>query len=69
MIKPDPQRISPILNFPTPADEKALDRFLGMTNYYRNFVPNFAEVARPLYEMKRTGKMEWTDSIMKCLKK
>ena len=48
--------------YPTPADASQLKTFLGMAGYYRRFVPNFAEVASPLYKLLNKGvKYEWSD--------
>jgi hypothetical protein len=37
-----------ILDFPKPADCTALQRFLGMMNFYRRFLPGIAGTLRPL---------------------
>jgi hypothetical protein len=37
-----------------------------MANYFRSYVPNFAEMMRPLYAMKRTGKLEWNEETVKA---
>ena len=37
-----------ILDFPKPTDCKALQRFLGMMNFYRRFLPGAAGTLRPL---------------------
>jgi transposase InsO family protein len=67
-IQPDPERIRPILEFPEPKNLKELERFLGMTNYFRTFVPNFAEVARPLHIMKKSENVEWTQESRNAMK-
>jgi hypothetical protein len=37
-----------ILDFPKPTDCKAMQRFLGMINFYRCFLPGIADTLRPL---------------------
>jgi len=32
---------------------KDVQKFLGLANYYKQFVKNFAKIARPLHEMTR----------------
>lgn len=41
--KPDDEKIKAILEYDIPTDKKALQRFLGVINYLRNFIPNLAE--------------------------
>ena len=43
-----------------PRSVKDIQKFLGLANYYRWFVKDFAMIAKPLYEMTRKGKKwEW----------
>ena len=41
-------KVEAIEKFPTPKTKKELQRFLGMTGYYRKFSQNFSDVASPL---------------------
>ena len=52
-ISTDPQKIAAVKEYPTPQDLKALKSFLGLTSYYRRFVPLFSSVAKPLYALTR----------------
>jgi len=36
-----------------PRNVKDMQKFLGLANYYRQFVKDFARVVKPLYEMTR----------------
>ena len=47
-IKPQKRLTEAIRTFPRPTNRKELRRFLGMSNYYRNFIPMFADIAAPL---------------------
>ena len=35
--------------------------FLGLASYYKNFVENFSEVARPFYDLTKKGVRFWWD--------
>lgn len=61
-IFPDNEKIKPILEYPTPNNIKAVRRFIGMTGYYRRFIPDFSTIAAPITERLKTKylKFEWT---------
>ena len=54
-IAPDPAKITVAMSYPVPTDTKQLKQFLGLTNYYRRFVPNYSRIAEPLYKLLRKG--------------
>jgi len=64
-IKPDPERIDAILKFKVPRSIRELDQFLGMCNYFRNFLPDYASLSKCLYEMKKTDNFTWKDTNIK----
>ena len=53
-IHPMPSKVKAIQDFPEPikaTDQvKAMERFLGMINYYHRFIPHAAEIMKPLYD-------------------
>jgi len=52
-IKPNPAKIDSVTNYPPPKDVNQLRTFLGIVNYYRKFIPNFAHIAHPLTKLTR----------------
>ena len=52
-ILPDPDKLEAVKSFPTPASVKEVRSFLGLCNYYRRFVENFAKIASPLNRLTR----------------
>jgi transposase InsO family protein len=47
-IKPDPTKIEAVEKFRTPRNLKELKSFLGLAGYYRRFIQNYADKAKPL---------------------
>ena len=43
MIKPDPDRLKPLLELPAPTSQKSLKRILGLFAYYARWVPKFSD--------------------------
>lgn len=59
-MRADPERISSITKMPSPTSVKELQRFLGLVNYVRNFVPNMAQLTEPLrHLLKKTTEWQW----------
>lgn len=58
VLKIDESRRSTLLKLARPADRKGVRRFLGAVGYFRKFVPKFAKLAAPLYELLHQN-YEW----------
>ena len=68
-VKVDPQRVEAIKQVPLPQIKKALQSFLGQINFIRRFIPNFAEVIKPILKLlKKDVKFEWSDEGRKAFK-
>ena len=50
------KKIEEVLNWPVPRNIKEVQKFLGLTNYYRQFIKDFAKLAVPLYGFVRKEK-------------
>ena len=60
-IQPLPEKLDSIRNMPKPRSPKEIKQFLGLTGYYRKFVPRFSDMARPLIKLlAHDCEFEWT---------
>jgi len=49
-----------VLSWPEPRNVKDVRKFLGLANYYRRFIKDFAQVARPMNVlMRKDVKWRW----------
>ena len=53
-VSPTKEKTQTILNWPIPTTSKDVRSFLGLTNFYRRFIPKFADIATPLNELTRS---------------
>ena len=61
-VRTDPSKTEKIAQWPVPTSRKEIQQFLGLANYYRRFVKDFATIAKPLHRLtEKTAKFEWTD--------
>ena len=65
-ISPLPNKLDCIQHMPSPKNVKEIKQFLGLTGYYRKFVPRFADISRPLTTLtKKDKKFEWMPACQK----
>jgi hypothetical protein len=58
----DPERVEAIGKVPLPTSKKALQSFLGQINFVHRFIPNYAEIMKPIYKLlKKDVKFEWNE--------
>lgn len=66
----DPEKVSAILDFPTPTSRKEVKRFLGTASWYRRFIPSFSTIAGPLNRLtsnkKNSPPFKWTPEADKA---
>ena len=47
------EKVEGVLNWPVPQNVKEMQKFLGLTNYYKRFIKDFARIAAPLHVLVR----------------
>ncbi|KAL4153562.1 hypothetical protein QTP88_001395 [Uroleucon formosanum] len=52
-VKPNPEGLAAIKKFPTPKTIKQTRSFLGLCNFFRKFIPRFAELISPITDLTR----------------
>ena len=52
-MRPDPQRLQPLLDLPPPTDEKGHKRILGLFSYYSQWIQNFSHKVGPFVKADR----------------
>lgn len=57
---PNPTKVECVQNYPVPKNTTETQRFLGLANYYRKFIKNYANLAKPLYDLlKKDQSFNW----------
>ena len=68
-IKMEEEKVKGVMEWLTPKCVKDIQKFLGLANYYCQFIEGFASVARPLHDMvKKDKKWEWTEKQEEAFK-
>ena len=62
-VKPNPEKVKAVREFPRPRNIKNIRQFLGLTGYYRRFIERYAEIAKPLsHLLKNNVPFIWGNS-------
>ena len=69
-IKTDPRKTEVVSSWPTPDNVHEVRSFLGFCSYYRRFIPQFAEVAKPLHCLtEKTHPFVWSDQCQEAFER
>jgi hypothetical protein len=66
-VRIDPERVKGIMEIPLPFSRKDIQSFFGRIIFVRRFVPNIADIAKPIYDMlKKDHDLKWSDEAKKA---
>ena len=57
-IRADPDKVEAIRTWPKPTTVKELQQFLGLANYYAQYIRHYANIAAPLTDLA-SPKRPW----------
>ena len=65
-VRMEKEKVQGVVEWLVPKSVKDMQKFLGLANYYRWFVKDFAKIAKPLHEMMRKEtKWSWGERQQK----
>ncbi|CAL8161244.1 unnamed protein product [Prunus armeniaca] len=59
-VSADPSKLNIVANWPIPTSVKSLRGFLGLTGYYRKFIPHYGRESFPLTQLTKKDGFLWT---------
>lgn len=69
-VKPNPDMIAAIKNFPIPKTQKQIKSFLELLGYYRKFIKDFAKLTKPFTEcLRKDNKIRFDSRYIDCFEK
>lgn len=69
-FRPDQGRLDDLQEIKAPSTKVELQKILGMINYIRTFIPNLAELSKPLRDLlKKDSIFSWTKAQEDCLER
>jgi hypothetical protein len=59
-ISASPEKVEAVTKFSVPKNVKEVRSFLGLASFYRQLIPKFAEIAKPLTELiRKNSHFKW----------
>jgi len=58
----DPQKVSAVSNWTTPTTVEEVRKFIGLASYYRHYIQEFSDIAKPLHKLtQKQAQFVWSD--------
>lgn len=61
-VEADLPKLQAIIYSPIPKNVKQLRGFLGLTCYYRKFIPDYGGIIQPLYNLTKKYNFQWDNT-------
>ncbi|GJU89085.1 ty3-gypsy retrotransposon protein [Tanacetum coccineum] len=58
-VEMDPKKISAVVDWPIPTNQRQVRGFLGLAGYYRRFIKDYATIAAPLSSLLQKKGFKW----------
>ena len=69
-LHPDPDKVKAMVEFPRPTTVTQVKRFIGLTSYYRRFVPHFSTISAPITALisgkRKSNEISWTEEAIEA---
>ena len=66
-VQTDPEKTEKVAQWPQPSSKREVQQILGLANYYRRFVKDFASISKPLHHLtEKTSRFEWTSDCQRA---
>ncbi|KAE9023087.1 hypothetical protein PF010_g14469 [Phytophthora fragariae] len=61
-ILPNPEKVKAVMNVKRPVDVHGIRSFLGLTSYFRRYIPGYASISAPLERLKvKDAPFKWDE--------
>ncbi|KAE9338447.1 hypothetical protein PF008_g12056 [Phytophthora fragariae] len=61
-ILPNPEKVKAVMNVARPHDLHTVRAFLGLTSYFRRYIPGYAAISAPIEKLKMKGvEFDWNE--------
>ena len=65
-VSPDAEKTAAVCQWDTLHDKKEVKKFLGICSWWRKFIPHYAQIAKPLYQLLEKEEFDWNSQVDKA---
>ena len=66
-VSTDPEKVEAVKEWQSPTSQKDLQSFLGLAGYYRQYIPDFSTIAKPLSHLtSKDTEWEWNEECQQA---